>query len=1104
MVVSRLAVSRFFLGLSLIAAASAVIAQPPGLYSPGGLGARVSQRINASQAAVSGRVAPAAPIIENGRQCTTIDFEGVGDLAQIPVFDGITSPGWLGIIDADSGGSGNFAQEPSPQTIAFWLGGNPGSRDIVMTNPASKIDFFYSSFVSVTMQALDEKGNLLATAVGGPNFRGGVGDPTGDFNRWDPLSVESSGNKIKIVRVSGNTNQTGIDNLKVCTTIGIAAAEMTQAIQQYQDLKDLKVSLQSSREPPVPIVAGKPGVLRIYMDKVNSVTDVTVQLTGAVSQTKTRALQPQCSPEQQRRQINGCQSIDFYFTPPNGDWDLKAIVLDKSGKVLETHDLPFKSRKTQTLALKAVSICDAKDASSNWLCAPANALSGNLSPLRKIAPTKSVTVHVTNSIVQRDVSTFANVTAWWPVAIKDVNDLYGFFDSIGDLFGNTRTTYYGMIRPALPGSTGGMAHAIPGRGAGSRTSAIRLGVETVTEVVAHEVGHTLGLKHTNTQVPAAGASPPGCYNLALDGSTDWPFANNSIQSTSRLEVGFDVGAQRPLLPESTFDIMSYCVPRWISPQRYKTALTTLGGGAVASPSASVQSNAAAVEATMFWTVSGSIVNDQVRFDPLFEDTTRGSIGLGAGTHRIEVQSVAGTVLFSRLFTPSKPSSESAAPDGEIDGPPNFFELIPVTAGAARVVVFSPTNVAIGTLNLGGAKPVVSLATPLSGILSGTVAVSWKIVDPDSANHTARVFYSPDNGTTWSQIGNVSEARLLRVDFDSLPGSNGTALIRVSVSDGVNTGSVTSPPFGVTKKSPSEARIIAPEPNRAFAFESMIEFEVAAYDVDDGVLDGAAITWESSLDGVLGNGAYLALNTLRVGTHTITMRAADTDGNKVSASTTIRVAGATPTLDLTVTPLDTLPTTCVEAIVNPKPQSGSVKLAITEYSLDGGQNWTAIPLNRLPFKFIIPGSGFIHLIARAYDEAGQSIAKDAKFFVNSPCAQGGTPRLDGAIVGKGKTLPGVLFVDLSFTNNGQGLAKAVQIKAVRPRTLAGIGVVTLNTALTPPLPITLPNLGVGQSATVRLYFNMPPTVTRIGVTEDGSLQDKFGRPFNFSATQAVLP
>jgi hypothetical protein len=1064
-----------------------------------------------TQRFVKGR-GPMAATIENGRVCTTIDFEGVGDQAPVPAIAGINTPQWLGIIDFDAGGTGNFAQEPSPETVAFWLGGNVSSRDIVLDNKASKVEFFYASAVTVTMQAIDDAGAILSQVSGAPNFRGGAGDPTGDYNRWDPLRVEAPGNKIKRVRVFGNSNQTGIDNLKVCTTIGIEGVEVTQAIQQYQNISDLKTSLQTGREAPVPVVAGKPAVVRVYLNKVDNVTNVRVQLVGAINETKNLALQPQCAAEDQRRKRNGCQSIDFYFTPPEGNWDLKANVLDSSGAVIDTHDLPFKSRKTDALVVKAVSICDAKDAAGNWLCEPANSLATKLGVLRKIAPTSSVTVTVTNNIVRQDVATFASVDNWWPAAIRDVNNLYGLLDGIGDLFG-TRTMYYGMIRPVLPGGTGGMAHAIPGRGAGSRSSTTRLGVETVNETVAHEIGHTLGLRHTNTDVPVAAGSPPGCYNLAVDSSTDWPFANNRIQSAARLEVGFDVAARRPLDPDNTFDILSYCVPRWISPLRYKSALTTLGGGAVSSPSVANRDATtiskmsklrvpAAASGPAYWTVSGTIVGGAVQFDPLFDDATAAPAGAGVGSYRVEVQAANGAVLASRLFTPVVPHAESAV--GDLSGPASFFELLPVLVGAARIVVLDPSNVSIGTVALTGVKPAVSVTQPAGGVVSGVQPITWVVNDADSASHSAKVYYSPDNGSTWSQIGQQSGPRTLAVDFNALPGAAGTALVMVSVSDGVNSASAVSAPFSVPKHGPSDVKILSPQANEFFPAGSSVQLEAAAYDVDDGMLEGAALSWESSLGGFLGNGSQLVTNRLLRGTQLITLTATDRDGNAASSTTTVHVAGAPPTLDLTVLGLDTLPTTCVEATVDLRAEPGGVALKSAEYSLNGGVNWTSIPLNRLPFKVLVPGSGFVHFVARGYDLADQSVAKDAKFIINTVCDQGGTPRLAGSVGAQGTASPGVIYVDVKIANNGLGIAKAGKINAVRLRTLSGAGVVDYNTALSPSLPIALPDLPIGQSTTVRLYFNVPLGVKRFSITEDGSLQDKFGRSLSFSASQSVIP
>ena len=54
--------------------------------------------------------------------CTTIDFEGVGDLQPIgSLADATFGSSWHGLVDQDDGGSGPFANEPSPSTIALQL-----------------------------------------------------------------------------------------------------------------------------------------------------------------------------------------------------------------------------------------------------------------------------------------------------------------------------------------------------------------------------------------------------------------------------------------------------------------------------------------------------------------------------------------------------------------------------------------------------------------------------------------------------------------------------------------------------------------------------------------------------------------------------------------------------------------------------------------------------------------------------------------------------------------------------------------------------------------------------------------------------------------------
>jgi hypothetical protein len=117
---------------------------------------------------------------------------------------------------------------------------------------------------------------------------------------------------------------------------------------------------------------------------------------------------------------------------------------------------------------------------------------------------------------------------------------------------------------------------------------------------------------------------------------------------------------------------------------------------------------------------------------------------------------------------------------------------------------------------------------------------------------------------------------------------------------------------------------------------------------------------------------------------------------------------------------------------------------------------------------------------------------------------GQPRLSGAVAGKGVQSPGVLFVDVRFSNTGTGNARNVRINQATLRTLSGSGTVTYNGALSPALPYAIGSLDLGASTTVRFYLNVPSTVTRFSITETGALQNVAGTGFSYSIGQPIIP
>jgi MYXO-CTERM domain-containing protein len=162
----------------------------------------------------------------------TLDFEGLGNQEAIQnYYDGGlggngSGPGTnfgvqfvgntLAIIDQDSGGTGNFANEPTSKTIMFFLTGNA----TIMNVPAGFITAFSLFYTSITAtgayeiyDGLNGTGNLLATDVLMPlGTTAGGGDPNGAFNRWALKGTAFNGTAKSVV-FGGVANQIGFDNV---------------------------------------------------------------------------------------------------------------------------------------------------------------------------------------------------------------------------------------------------------------------------------------------------------------------------------------------------------------------------------------------------------------------------------------------------------------------------------------------------------------------------------------------------------------------------------------------------------------------------------------------------------------------------------------------------------------------------------------------------------------------------------------------------------------------------------------------------------------------------------------------------------------------------
>lgn len=164
----------------------------------------------------------AAPIV--------LDFEGVGDGATINDFynggtDSMGNSGTnygvefsgntLGLINGDAGGSGNFDNEPSADTIMFWLSG-----DSSVMNFSAGFDtgfsFFYTSSVAAEVNVYSDLG-ATGTLLGSLNLSAQYSDScpegsSGTFCNWDAIGVSFDG-VAKSIDFSGTADQTGYDDI---------------------------------------------------------------------------------------------------------------------------------------------------------------------------------------------------------------------------------------------------------------------------------------------------------------------------------------------------------------------------------------------------------------------------------------------------------------------------------------------------------------------------------------------------------------------------------------------------------------------------------------------------------------------------------------------------------------------------------------------------------------------------------------------------------------------------------------------------------------------------------------------------------------------------
>jgi len=164
-----------------------------------------------------------APLVASSA-VIVLTFEGVGDLNAVGEFyngDGgpnygvSFSPETLALVDSDVGGNGNFANEPSPSTVMFFLEADEAILNVA-AGFTTGFSFFYSAAEAGTVrvyEGINGTGSLLASLNLVAQFEDAcVGDPTGAYCNWTAVGVKFAGT-ARSIDFGGAANFIGFDDI---------------------------------------------------------------------------------------------------------------------------------------------------------------------------------------------------------------------------------------------------------------------------------------------------------------------------------------------------------------------------------------------------------------------------------------------------------------------------------------------------------------------------------------------------------------------------------------------------------------------------------------------------------------------------------------------------------------------------------------------------------------------------------------------------------------------------------------------------------------------------------------------------------------------------
>jgi len=282
--------------------------------------------------------------------------------------------------------------------------------------------------------------------------------------------------------------------------------------------------------------------------------------------------------------------------------------------------------------------------------------------------------------------------------------------------------------------------------------------------------------------------------------------------------------------------------------------------------------------------SGWIHKDgTVDLETWYAFTSEEAIPAEKGAYSIAALDASGKELASQGFAVS--FNTLTNPPEKIDPAPFEGVAVAFPEGTVKFALKKGDSVLKEVLVSANAPEVSAVTVPSD--LKGEATITWQATDKDNDKLVFDVEYSQTGKEADYMVlaSGLTEPQL-KDDFSQLPGGE-KALIRITASDGINTGEAVSSEFKVDYKAP-EVFIDEPIDGATFAAGDEIAFDGYGYDAQDEELyQDSQLAWYDG-DTKLGDGTTLYIDTLTAGEHVIKLEATNSHGLKGSKTVKVTI------------------------------------------------------------------------------------------------------------------------------------------------------------------------------------------------------------------------